>query len=110
LSLKIDVTCTKQPGEHNQGFEPRDIVTQATGEKLAKGIEDFNQGMSVVICTDEDENYDDMIPTSITALEEIEQINPLTSLKPGFTIQQGIPTMDHFDKKRRKNFSTLYIL
>jgi hypothetical protein len=75
LSLRIDVTCTKQPGEHTQGFEPRDIVTRATGEKLAKAIEDFNRGMSAGICTDEDENYDDMIPTSITALEEIEEID-----------------------------------
>jgi len=70
----ISKNIEKQPGEHTQGFEPRDIVTQATGEKLA-AIEDFNQGMNVGICTDEDENYDDMIPTSITALEEIEQID-----------------------------------
>ena len=84
LAYVISKSIEKQPGEYTQGFEPRDIVTQATGEKLAKAIDDFNQGMSAGICTDEDENYDDMIPTSITALEEIEQIgeedNDLTIL------------------------------
>ena len=37
----------KQPGEHTQGFEPRDIVTQATGEKLAKAVDDFNECWNV---------------------------------------------------------------
>ena len=70
----ISKSIEKQPGEHTQGFEPRDIVTQATGEKLAKTVDDFNQAMNAGMCTDKDENYDDLTPTSITTLEEIEQI------------------------------------
>lgn len=74
LAYVISKTIEKQPGRHTQGFEPRDIVTLATGEKLAKAVESFNQEMIAGRWTDEDDDLDDMVPTLITVLEEIEQI------------------------------------
>ena len=61
-------------------------MTQATGEKLAKTVDDFNQAMNAGMCTDKDENYDDLTPTSITMLEDKEEIEQIDEEDNDFTI------------------------
>lgn len=75
LAYHVSKTIQKQPHGRAGGFQPRDILSNSTGELLSKVVQKFNDLM-VKKQWAQEEDLDQITSTPIAVLDEIEENDP----------------------------------